>query len=174
MNDRGDIAELRARLRFLARTPVEHELLDEVLAHVDGVEHDGDDIVVHLRGGRDPWLILAPAADVRSVPEPLATLLRHTGGMANGELGTMRALELHDGFDGTLATVGSDTGLDEDAFGPCSGVCAPIDLGLSRFYFLDPATDALYLFDHDGGAERVQPAETLASVYLRQLLKRIS
>lgn len=144
-----------------------------VLEHAVATE-PGDD-GVRLRFPRDDralWIMAPgsaslPASLPAALPPRLSRLLGACGGLTFGDPGEADQLVLHDGRSGTLDAVGDDLWDERSTGAPAGEVLAPVDLGLSAFYFVHPSTGRLWL--RDEVTLEVSDTSDPVVVFLREL-----
>ena len=157
-----ELEALRHELAFLAGDEVGEELLAELLSRVVEATRDarGERTLrfesPHEEGELLTWTLRPPDEHVDPrAPPALRRILERCGGSWLGEPGASGSVVLHDGFSGTLDTLGRDLGLDaeRDGFEYSPELCAPIDVGFGRVFVYHPVTGELRHFDQDGGLE---------------------
>jgi hypothetical protein len=134
--------------------------LDRILDRATSAVRDGDDVVLGFPDEERSLRIGSP----RSRSGPLAPPVD----MVLGEPGEVGQVALHDGLHGTLHTVGADLWPARRVGHPYDPrICAPIDLGLQGFYFVDPGTGRLRLWD-EVLSDVIDPCDPV-EVFLREV-----
>lgn len=105
-------------------------------------------------------------------PEPLRRLFSVCGGMQIGEAGETGQLVLHDGYSGTIGTIGPDAWNKRFPIEYSTELCAPIDINLSSYYVFDPPNSRLYFID-EGLLEVVRDCADPVEIYLREAHYRL-
>ena len=165
-------------------TPSALRLFKEMLVYPHVVWADGTCSVVppgsqrvprhqktKIGGSKSAGLLLRPfLGDSR---RPVGVPSASCSGISCGESGRTGQLNLHDGTQGTLHTVGEDA-LSEEVcgFSWAEVRCAPIDVNLESFYLIHPAAGRLCFYDGEGVLS-TSGIDDPVEAYLRELFYRL-
>ncbi len=106
--------------------------------------------------------------DFSKTPETFQKFLSICQGFEWGEVGDCSQLVLHDGFQGTLHTIGDDLFSGKASeISYSDNIFSPIDEGMKAFYFMHPKTKKICLFDER--IEEVKGTDDPIEVYLQKL-----
>ncbi len=117
-------------------------------------------------------LLLNPQTVNTMTPEPLRSFFTVCGGMQMGEAGDTGQLILHDGYSGTVGTIGQDAWNKRFPLAYSKELCAPVDINLGSYYVFDPQNNRLYFID-EGILEVVRDCTDPIEIYLREVHYRL-
>lgn len=117
-------------------------------------------------------ILIKPRIANSKTPEQLRQFFSVCGGLEMGEPGKTGQLILHNGYDGTLATLGLDAWSRKFPFPYSNELCAPIDIDMEAFYVIDPRNGQI-CFKDEGILEVVRDCTDLIEIYLREVYYRL-
>jgi len=152
-------------------SPKANELFKAVIDYAESIDDNRSEIELKFPNLEDSLKIEKPIEKLGDKKWPLNFdhFLKKCAAMYFGEIGDTSQLTLHDGFSGTLHSIGEDI-VNPKRFGIAYSeeIFSPIDDGLNTFYFFHPITNKLCLCD-EGPIQEVTDTSDSVEIFLREL-----